>query len=152
MSPAYAKMPNALLLVACGPAEWRRLIKAGNEGGSPLWINWLRETYLSSLAWKRKQEERLALDSHQCACCGSTATRSTLAVYHKSEASFGDENVATDLETRCRSCHAEHLLEDRLDLAVDDASVLRSMKESLKLFTRDTEKRAINRTAIAMLG
>jgi hypothetical protein len=145
-APAYAKMPNAVLLLACGPAEWRRLMKAANEGGSPMWIDWLRETYFSSVAWRRKQEERMALDGGKCACCGQA--RSGLDVHHRTEANFGDENVATELETRCRACHAEIELEGRLE----DSAMLRSMKESLKLFTRDAEKRVVGRSAIAMLG
>src|SRR5436190_11044590 len=95
MRPSYAKMPNTVLRVACGAAEWRRLITAANEGGSPLWIGWLRENYFASLAWRRKQEARLELDGKKCACCGDAC--SPLEVHHKSEANFGDEHVATDL-------------------------------------------------------
>jgi hypothetical protein len=145
-TPAYAKTPNNMLLLACGPAEWRRLMKAANEGGSALWIDWLRETYFASMAWRKKQEERLQLDDGKCACCGRE--RRGLEVHHRTEANLGDEDVAVDLETRCRACHAEIELEGRLE----DEGMLRSMKESLKLFTRDVEKRAVGRSAIAMLG
>jgi hypothetical protein len=143
-------MPNTLLQVVCGPAEWRRLIKAADEGGSDLWIDWLRENYFQSAAWRKKQAERLQLDGGKCACCGQS--RSVLEVHHKSEVNFGDEDVAADLETRCKSCHAEVELEGRLGPMVEDAGMLKSMKESLKLFTRDAEKRAVGRSAIAMLG
>jgi hypothetical protein len=147
---SFAKAPNALLQLACGPAEWRRLIKAADEGGSPLWKDWLRENYFQSVAWRNKQTERLQIDGGKCACCGKA--RSVLEVHHKSEANFGDEDVVADLETRCRACHAEVELEGRLGPVVEDAEMLRSMKESLRLFTRDTEKRVMGRSAIAMLG
>jgi hypothetical protein len=151
MTPSYARSPHALLQLACGPAEWRRLFKAADEGGSPLWKDWLRENYFQSVVWRRKREERMQIDGGKCACCGSTRAH-LLEVHHTTFARFGDEEVSADLETRCRACHAERELESRLDGVVEDAGQLRSMKESLRLFTRDAEKRAMGRSAIAMLG
>lgn len=151
MSPAYAKSPNALLLLACGPAEWRRLIKAADEGGSALWKGWLRENYFQSVVWRKKKAERLELDGGKCACCGCSRTHQ-LEVYHTTFARFGDEDVAADLETQCRLCHAQRELESRLDGVVGDAGQLRCMKESVRRFTRDAGKRAVGRSAIAMLG
>ena len=105
MPPSFARMPNTVLQLVCDPADWRRLIKAADEGGSPLWKDWLRENYFQSAAWRNKQAQRAQLDGGRCACCGQA--RSVLEVHHKSEANFGDEDVAADLETRCRACHAE---------------------------------------------
>src|SRR5688572_21848343 len=138
MTPSFSTMPNSLLQLACGPADWRRLLRAADEGGSDLWKGWLRENYFASVAWRNKREERLTLDGGKCACCGRV--RTGLEVHHKSLANFGDEDVAADLETRCRSCHAELELEGELDRVVEDARVLRSMKESIRLFTRDAER------------
>lgn len=150
MTTSFARMPNTVLQLVCGPAEWRRLITAADQGGSPLWKGWLRENYFASIAWRKKRDERLQLDGGKCVCCGEA--RTALQVHHKTETNFGDEDIVNDLETRCLSCHASLELESRLDQAVGDDTVLRSMKESLKLFTRDTKKRAVGRSAIAMLG
>lgn len=150
MTTSFAKMPNTVLQLVCGPAEWRRLITAAEQGGSPMWKGWLRENYFASLAWRKKRDARLQLDGGKCACCRQA--HPSLQVHHRTEANFGDEDIANDLETRCFACHATRELEARLDGAVGDPGVLRSMKESLNLFTRDTKKRSVSRSAIAMLG
>lgn len=74
-------------------------------------------SYYLSEGWRRKREQRLEVDGHQCQGCGITAAQlaelgwSPLQVHHKNAGppdyrypSFGDEQMS-DLLTLCPECH-----------------------------------------------
>ena len=74
-------------------------------------------SYYASSAWRRKRQERLDLDGHQCQGCGITRDQleqllwPTLQVHHKNAGppdftypSFGNEQMS-DLLTLCTECH-----------------------------------------------
>ena len=74
-------------------------------------------SYYASSAWRRKREQRLDCDNHQCQGCGITRQQleelgwPSLQVHHKNAGppdytypSFGNEQVS-DLLTLCSECH-----------------------------------------------
>ncbi len=74
-------------------------------------------SYYASAAWRRKREQRLDHDGHQCQGCGITRKQleqlgwPSLQVHHKnagppdfSYPSFGNEQLS-DLLTLCTECH-----------------------------------------------
>lgn len=77
----------------------------------------LDSSYYASPAWRRKRQQRLDLDGHQCQGCGITREQleqlgwPALQVHHKNAGppdfpypSFGDEHMS-DLLTLCSECH-----------------------------------------------
>ena len=79
------------------PADWR-----GWFSLHPDKPNWLYLAYLGSLAWKKKREERLAIDNGKCQGC---LLSGFMDIHHKTYRNIGDENVKEDLVTLCRNCH-----------------------------------------------
>lgn len=74
-------------------------------------------SYYASSAWRRKRQERLDFDGHQCQGCGITREQleqlgwPSLQVHHKNAGppdymypSFGHE-LLSDLLTLCSECH-----------------------------------------------
>lgn len=74
-------------------------------------------SYYASAAWRRKREQRLDHDNHQCQGCGITREQlerlgwPSLQVHHKNAGppdyaypSFGNEQLS-DLLTLCSECH-----------------------------------------------
>jgi hypothetical protein len=74
-------------------------------------------SYYASTAWRRKRQQRLDVDGHQCQGCGITREQleqlgwPVLQVHHKNAGppdytypSFGDEQMS-DLLTLCTECH-----------------------------------------------
>jgi 5-methylcytosine-specific restriction endonuclease McrA len=74
-------------------------------------------SYYASSAWRRKRQERLDHDGHQCQGCGITRDQleqlgwPSLQVHHKNAGppdftypSFGNEQIS-DLLTLCTECH-----------------------------------------------
>lgn len=77
----------------------------------------LDSSYYASPAWRRKRQQRLDFDDHQCQGCGITREQleqlgwSALQVHHKNAGppdytypSFGNEQMS-DLLTLCCECH-----------------------------------------------
>lgn len=63
------------------------------------------QRYLASEAWQEKRREALRIHGHKCQRCGSDFR---LEVHHKSyESGWGNENVESDLEVLCPSCHRQ---------------------------------------------
>lgn len=128
---------NALAFeVWCGPARWGKVIFGRKERRSApflcshqsnLWYC-LQATnqevppmpdssYYASAAWRRKRQERLDFDDHQCQGCGINRHQleelgwPSLQVHHKNAGppdflypSFGNEQMS-DLLTLCSKCH-----------------------------------------------
>ena len=74
-------------------------------------------SYYASAAWRRKRQQRLDHDGHQCQGCGITREQldqlgwPSLQVHHKNAGppdftypSFGNEQIS-DLLTLCTECH-----------------------------------------------
>lgn len=74
-------------------------------------------SYYASAAWRRKRQQRLDHDGHQCQGCGITRDQleqlgwPSLQVHHKNAGppdftypSFGNEQIS-DLLTLCTECH-----------------------------------------------
>jgi hypothetical protein len=74
-------------------------------------------SYYASVAWRRKRQQRLDHDGHQCQGCGITREQlehlgwPSLQVHHKNAGppdftypSFGNEQIS-DLLTLCSECH-----------------------------------------------
>lgn len=97
LGPLFYGMVSELLVKRCSPMT-------GNS-------------YYASSAWRRKRQERLDLDNHQCQGCGITRQQleqlswPSLPVHHKNAGppdfmypSFGNEQMS-DLLTFCVECH-----------------------------------------------
>lgn len=59
------------------------------------------DEYLNGDIWKRKREQRLAIDKYRCSNCG---TAKNLHVHHVTYEHLGDEPME-DLITLCQRCH-----------------------------------------------
>ena len=60
------------------------------------------ENYLNSDGWRKKRQERLEIDHHECQTCTS---QEDVEVHHRHYNALGNQNVETDLITLCRLCH-----------------------------------------------
>lgn len=58
------------------------------------------DRYIHSAAWRKKADQRMALDANTCQVCGREATD----VHHLSYDRFGKEEMG-DLVSLCRECH-----------------------------------------------
>lgn len=95
---AYGLNAVAQLVAIGDNAEWRRVISSAPSG----WRRKLYHAYLDSSAWKRKRNERMAIDHKACYLCHSM---DKLSVHHVTYSKLGDEDVQNDLRTLCLNCH-----------------------------------------------
>lgn len=79
-----------------GRAARRASAKADMRPGR---VNYL--SYMDSAAWRKKREERIAIDGGRCMDCGASGR---LHVHHLSYRRLGYELMG-DLVTVCHSCH-----------------------------------------------
>lgn len=61
--------------------------------------------YIQSAKWKTKREEAFTFHGRKCSQCG---TSEELQCHHTNYKRLGNEDVATDIEIMCQTCHEIH--------------------------------------------